>query len=133
MGLVLVFFFFKQKTAYEMRISDWSSDVCSSDLAGAIALDDRLAFTDADVLDYAPVVKAHRAGHALTVGEACAGAVELSDNSAANLLLQRIGGPAGLTRFMSAAGDSVSRVARYETGLHPSGPGAINGTTEEKS
>src|SRR3546814_4905940 len=30
--LVCVFFFFKQKTAYEMRISDWSSDVCSSDL-----------------------------------------------------------------------------------------------------
>src|SRR3546814_4040580 len=29
------FFFFKQKTAYEMRISDWSSDVCSSDLSGA--------------------------------------------------------------------------------------------------
>src|SRR3546814_7829647 len=28
-----MFFFFKQKTAYEMRISDWSSDVCSSDLA----------------------------------------------------------------------------------------------------
>src|SRR3546814_1806604 len=31
--LFLIFFFFKQKTAYEMRISDWSSDVCSSDLA----------------------------------------------------------------------------------------------------
>src|SRR3546814_1106518 len=31
--LFLFFFFFKQKTAYEMRISDWSSDVCSSDLA----------------------------------------------------------------------------------------------------
>src|SRR3546814_19253882 len=30
----LLFFFFKQKTAYEMRISDWSSDVCSSDLNG---------------------------------------------------------------------------------------------------
>src|SRR3546814_8754943 len=49
-----VFFFFKQKTAYEMRISDWSSDVCSSDLdvaanvsgidpAGARALDDWFA------------------------------------------------------------------------------------------
>src|SRR3546814_1183285 len=42
-----VFFFFKQKTAYEMRISDWSSDVCSSDLVGRelaiqhIAGDDR--------------------------------------------------------------------------------------------
>src|SRR3546814_10302637 len=29
---IIMFFFFKQKTAYEMRISDWSSDVCSSDL-----------------------------------------------------------------------------------------------------
>src|SRR3546814_4512181 len=36
---VLFFFFFKQKTAYEMRISDWSSDVCSSDLHGFAADD----------------------------------------------------------------------------------------------
>src|SRR3546814_16569685 len=34
---ILFFFFFKQKTAYEMRISDWSSDVCSSDLIGVVA------------------------------------------------------------------------------------------------
>src|SRR3546814_3342080 len=34
---MLYFFFFKQKTAYEMRISDWSSDVCSSDLAALAA------------------------------------------------------------------------------------------------
>src|SRR3546814_165416 len=33
------FFFFKQKTAYEMRISDWSSDVCSSDLTAAAAIE----------------------------------------------------------------------------------------------
>src|SRR3546814_5414843 len=33
---LLFFFFFKQKTAYEMRISDWSSDVCSSDLLHAV-------------------------------------------------------------------------------------------------
>src|SRR3546814_5206836 len=41
--LIFVIFFFKQKTAYEMRISDWSSDVCSSDLADARidARDDR--------------------------------------------------------------------------------------------
>src|SRR3546814_2605135 len=36
--VVFVFFFFKQKTAYEMRISDWSSDVCSSDLRAVHAL-----------------------------------------------------------------------------------------------
>src|SRR3546814_2006082 len=35
---MLLFFFFKQKTAYEMRISDWSSDVCSSDLRARAAL-----------------------------------------------------------------------------------------------
>src|SRR3546814_5246959 len=33
--MLSLFFFFKQKTAYEMRISDWSSDVCSSDLVSA--------------------------------------------------------------------------------------------------
>src|SRR3546814_8490623 len=37
----MCFFFFKQKTAYEMRISDWSSDVCSSDLAGDDGSDPR--------------------------------------------------------------------------------------------
>src|SRR3546814_4630447 len=37
--MCLGFFFFKQKTAYEMRISDWSSDVCSSDLLADPGLD----------------------------------------------------------------------------------------------
>src|SRR3546814_4296689 len=37
MFLFIFFFFFKQKTAYEMRISDWSSDVCSSDLRRFVA------------------------------------------------------------------------------------------------
>src|SRR3546814_4785517 len=41
--VVLYVFFFKQKTAYEMRISDWSSDVCSSDLSDAGASDEAAA------------------------------------------------------------------------------------------
>ncbi|HVI98549.1 MAG TPA: class A beta-lactamase [Sphingomonas sp.] len=97
--------------------------------AGAMTLDDQLSFTDADLLDYAPVVKAHLGTHTLTVREACAGAVELSDNSAANLLLERIGGPAGLTRFMRAAGDPVSRLDRYETALNLVAPGEVHDTT----
>src|SRR3546814_9841402 len=36
---LVIFFFFKQKTAYEMRISDWSSDVCSSDLIDALFIE----------------------------------------------------------------------------------------------
>src|SRR3546814_8793861 len=38
--IVVCFFFFKQKTAYELRISDWSSDVCSSDLVLVVAVID---------------------------------------------------------------------------------------------
>src|SRR3546814_20281692 len=42
---LIFFFFFKQKTAYEMRISDWSSDVCSSDLRRAAVLAGPAAIT----------------------------------------------------------------------------------------
>src|SRR3546814_20840916 len=47
--MIGVFFFFKQKTAYEMRISDWSSDVCSSDLIaiGGQQIADPVALEDA--------------------------------------------------------------------------------------
>src|SRR3546814_8353491 len=46
--MYVCFFFFKQKTAYEMRISDWSSDGCSSDLIEKLIVDalNKIAFTD---------------------------------------------------------------------------------------
>ncbi|MCM8730090.1 class A beta-lactamase [Hephaestia sp. GCM10023244] len=96
---------------------------------GALALDDRLPFTDADLLEHAPAVREHLAERAIAVGDACAGAVERSDNSAANLLLRRIGGPEALTHFMRAAGDPVSRLDRYETALNLVGPGEVHDTT----
>src|SRR3546814_5619578 len=70
---LFVFFFFKQKTAYEMRISDWSSDVCSSDLQeiadrphidrpdGAARNRVSLRFTDVEI-----AVIAHRASQRST-------------------------------------------------------------------
>src|SRR3546814_15777269 len=57
-------FFFKQKTAYEMRISDWSSDVCSSDLAAGV-LDDEVTDLDAGGAHEPGPAKA-RAGSVLT-------------------------------------------------------------------
>src|SRR3546814_9905897 len=54
-------FFFKQKTAYEMRISDWSSDVCSSDLAWRIA---------AGVVSIGSAPQAHRPAAATVVSSA---------------------------------------------------------------
>src|SRR3546814_8488057 len=55
-------FFFKQKTAYEMRISDWSSDVCSSDLRGRLAIlfAGKLAWLDHPDL---PVAREHLLHH----------------------------------------------------------------------
>ncbi|MBY8827104.1 class A beta-lactamase [Hephaestia mangrovi] len=101
--------------------------------AGGLALDTPLAFTDADVLAYAPVTKQHLATHRLTVAEACAAAIELSDNSAANLLLHRIGGPAGLTRFIRGAGDNITRLDRYETALNLVPPGEVRDTTTPRA
>src|SRR3546814_3684678 len=46
--MCLLFFFFKQKTAYEMRISDWSSDVCSSDLDAFLRFRDAAAAAGID-------------------------------------------------------------------------------------
>src|SRR3546814_1754418 len=50
-GVFICFFFFKQKTAYEMRISDWSSDVCSSDLGVLDQGDTRPRDTAVQALD----------------------------------------------------------------------------------
>lgn len=52
----------------------------------------------ADLVDYSPVSEKHLAD-GMTVGELCAAAITMSDNSAANLLLATVGGPAGLTAF----------------------------------
>ncbi|MGN6374882.1 MAG: class A beta-lactamase [Sphingomonas sp.] len=97
--------------------------------AGRIALAQPLGFTDADILSYAPVVQRHRSTHRLTVAEACAAAVQWSDNSAANLLLARIGGQAALTRFIRAAGDPVTRLDRNEPSLNIVPPGDLRDTT----
>src|SRR3546814_4841659 len=52
--MYVVFFFFKQKTAYEMRISDWSSDVCSSDLVSQLRLVANTIAHSSDCLADAP-------------------------------------------------------------------------------
>src|SRR3546814_8229949 len=54
---MLVFFFFKQKTAYEMRISDWSSDVCSSDLRNAGDAKDELKEDEQQDEDIGPLAR----------------------------------------------------------------------------
>src|SRR3546814_19156951 len=82
---IVLFFFFKQKTAYEMRISDWSSDVCSSDLAAAPTLD-VVAIGNAIVDVLARSDDAFLAEHALTKG-----GMQLIDAETAESLYADIG------------------------------------------
>lgn len=75
-----------------------------------------------------PTTSAH-AGATLSVGDLCAAAVTRSDNGAANLLLDTLGGPAGLTRFLRASGDPVTRLDRIEPVLNEATPGDPRDTT----
>src|SRR3546814_5578092 len=73
---IYLFFFFKQKTAYEMRISDWSSDVCSSDLIEPREVSAGYRFGNDGVSEFADIfiydTLAGGAGYALQTGESFA-------------------------------------------------------------
>ena len=97
--------------------------------AGRFGLEGQVAFTDADILDHAPVVKANRKRGRLSMAELAKAAVEVSDNSAANLLLPMIGGPEGLTAFIRAHGDTVTRLDRTEPLLNENMEGDVRDTT----
>lgn len=89
----------------------------------------RISYEEKDLLEYAPVTRAHLQEGAMTVGDLCAAAVEQSDNTAANLLLAWIGGPAGLTRFVRSLGNQITRLDRTEPELNSAVPGDPRDTT----
>lgn len=97
-------------------------------------LADVIRFGPADVGDmWAPFAKENLAKGALTVGEMCQAAVELSDNTCANLLLARIGGPPAMTAFWRSIGDDVSRLDHNEPMLNRSPPGDPHDTTTPRA
>jgi beta-lactamase class A len=82
-----------------------------------------------EILEYAPVTKEHLKDGGMTLGTLCAAAIEQSDNTAGNLLLNAIGGPAGLTNFVRTLGDKVTRLDRIEPDLNSAIPGDERDTT----
>jgi beta-lactamase class A len=92
-------------------------------------LDRMIAYSAKDLMQYAPTAKANLAKGAMPVAEMCKAAVELSDNTCANLLLASIGGPEALTAFWRATGDAVSRLDHNEPVLNRSPPGDPHDTT----
>lgn len=96
---------------------------------GKFGLEGQISFTRADILDYAPVVRKNAKRGRMSMEELAAAAVEVSDNSAANLLLPMVGGPEGLTRFIRAHGDMVTRLDRTEPTLNENAEGDERDTT----
>ena len=97
--------------------------------AGQRSLAEEVPVSRADLVPYAPVVEAALPRGRMTVEQLCVAAVQLSDNAAANLLLARLGGPAGFTAFARRCGDNVTRLDRIEPEMNRVGPGDPRDTT----
>ncbi|QIF81152.1 class A beta-lactamase [Brevundimonas sp. 'scallop'] len=81
--------------------------------AGQERLDRRIPITAADMINHAPVTEP-AVGASLTVEQLMKGAVEVSDNPAANLLLKAMGGPSAMQTFYRGIGDGSTRSDRFE-------------------
>lgn len=106
--------------------------ICAAVLDAAAAneldLGEALPVRPADLIAHAPLTE-QRVGGFVSIDEACAAAIDLSDNTAANLLLERIGGPAAVTAFLRRSGDLMTRLDRTEPALNEWAAGDVRDTT----
>jgi beta-lactamase class A len=96
---------------------------------GGPQLDERVRYNASDMLSYAPTARLHLERGWMTIEQCGEAAVSLSDNTAANLLLEIQGGPEGFTRFLRANGDGVTRLDRNEPTLNENLPADPRDTT----
>jgi beta-lactamase class A len=106
-------------------------------LAGAILhrsatdqglLAERIRYTNTQLVTHSPITEKH-VGDGMTVAELCAATIQTSDNTAANLLIARLGGPDAVTDFARSVGDTQFRLDRWETALNTAIPGDVRDTT----
>ncbi|MEM7504836.1 MAG: class A beta-lactamase [Pseudomonadota bacterium] len=96
---------------------------------GNLSLDTFIAYTEADMVPYAPVTTENLDAGGMTVGALAEAAQKNSDNVAANLLIRELGGPAGFTEKLRATGDDTTRLDRYEPEMNLVPPGEVRDTT----
>jgi beta-lactamase class A len=82
----------------------------------------RVRYATSDLVTYSPITERH-VQDGMTIAELCAAALQHSDNSAANMLLDALGGPPVLTAFARSIGDTAFRLDRRETELNTALPG----------
>lgn len=92
-------------------------------------LDRLIRFGREALVPYSPVTEPQAGGEGMTLAALCAAAIGYSDNTAGNLLLEAIGGPAGLTAFARGLGDTVTRLDRIEPELNEALPDDPRDTT----
>ncbi|MDB5563689.1 MAG: Beta-lactamase [Tardiphaga sp.] len=97
--------------------------------AGKENLARRIRFGKSDLVAYSPATEGRVGGSGMSVAELCEAAVTRSDNTAANLLLASLGGPAKVTAFVRALGDQVTRLDRIEPALNEGKDGDPRDTT----
>ncbi len=90
---------------------------------GSDSLDRRVVIRPGDLVDHSPVTSGRTGGNGMTLAELCQAAITTSDNTAGNMMLKAIGGPAGLTAFARTIGDETTRLDRWETALNEAAPG----------
>ncbi|MEP4194043.1 MAG: class A beta-lactamase [Aliishimia sp.] len=102
---------------------------------GTLRLADIVSLDDLSIVDYSPAIEdAVSAGRLeIPLEEACRMMLSLSDNTAANIVLSKIGGPKGLTEFMRSFGDKVTRLDRKEPELNTAAPGDLRDTTTARA
>lgn len=98
---------------------------------GAFPLTHELLIEKKDLVANSPILEKaiETGGTSMTVRDLCGAAVAYSDNTAANILLAGMGGPAALTQFLRSIGDEVTRCDRVETELNGNTPGDERDTT----
>jgi beta-lactamase class A len=88
-----------------------------------------ISYKSSDILDHAPIAKKNLAAGRMSVAELNAASIQYSDNTAANLLLDTIGGPKGFTDYLRSIGDSTTRLDRNEPSLNANIAGDLRDTT----
>ncbi|MDX8349148.1 class A beta-lactamase [Cognatiyoonia sp. IB215446] len=93
-----------------------------------LALDETVRIDAEALLSHAPVTR-EKAGQDMTMAELCYATLDKSDNTAANLLIDRLGGTAAVTGYLRGIGDTVSRLDRLEPDMNNFTPGDPRDTT----
>ncbi len=92
-------------------------------------LDRRVVVAREALVPWSPVTEERLGPPGITLAELCHASITVSDNTAANLQLDAIGGPAGLTTWLRTLGDTITRLDRYEPALNEARPGDPRDTT----